>query len=503
MHRRHYIIRSSLLLSLVLVVLVTVDLGALEKKKQFRALRPGEPVESVVDISETGRGYTTFRFSVPKGAFGAKLRLFDAPADLDLFVQYGSEILSYDQVDAYSMSDTYGETIFLSRLTDPPLRDGIWYVDVSYQRSEAPRVDGRRVESIPFSLELTFTDNSDIVILRPGRAAQERLLPDLGMTRRFAVDVPGYADALRIDIIDTEADIDFMISESDPISDRGSADFLRESFLGRESIVIDAESDPPLKAGRYHITVYDQVSADHPVRFSILASLDHEAPPGAAYIPPMPLAEDELETVLLSTVEVIGRAGKGSGSLVSRDGLVLTNWHVVEDHNGEASREIYIAVNMDDRYPPRELFTAELIDSEPDSDLALLRITGGLTGEPLPEAYQFPFISIGDSDRVRIGQPLSFFGYPGIGGTGSRASISLTRGIASGFEAVGERLFIKTDAEINSGNSGGAAVNAFYELVGIPTVIIGEDGGQIAFVTPVSMIPDSWIRRIGLRNMGP
>ncbi len=501
MNWRYKINRLSLLFFLGFLVLTAFNLSALEKKKQFRALRPGEPLEDVVEISERGKGFSTFRFSVPKGAFAAKLRLFGAPADLDLFVKYGSEILSYEQVDAYSMRDNFGETIFISRLTDPPLRDGIWYVDVSYQRSERPRVDGRRVDEIPFNLELTFTDNSDIVVLEPGKISEEELLPELGMTRRFSVNVPSYAEAFRIDIIDTEADIDFMISGSNPVSDRSSADYLRESFLGRESIVIDEKSDPPLKAGRYHITVYDQVSADHPVGFSILASFNRKAPPGAAYTPPMPVPGDEFETVLLSTVEVISRAGKGSGSLVSKDGLVLTNWHVVEDYSGDVSPELYIAVNMDDRYPPREMFKAEIIDYVPEIDLALLEITGGLRGTPLPENYQFPYITLGDSDRVRIGQPLSFFGYPGIGGTGSRASISVSRGIASGFEAVGDRLFIKTDAEINSGNSGGAAVDAFYELLGIPTVIIGEDGGQIAFVTPVSMIPDQWMRKIRLRNL--
>jgi S1-C subfamily serine protease len=479
----------------------TPSLSALEKQKPFQSLVPDTAVEGILDISDKGTGYETFRFTVPEKVFGVELKLFNAPADLDLFVQYGSEIRSYEHTDFSSVTDNYGETLFFSRLTDPSLKSGTYYVDVAYQRTGRPRIDGKRSEAIPFSLSLTFIDGSRIERLLPGIPGEGVLRPEEGMTARFYVDVPDSAQALRIDIVDTDADIDFMLARENPIADREAADFIRESFLGRESVTVSAASDPPLSPGRYYVTLFDQVSTDHPERFSIMASLSGEVPQILGQVPPLPLPSDEVESVLLSTVEVVAAAGKGSGSIVSRDGLILTNWHVIENYDQKASPDIFIAVNLDDRYPPRELFRAELIDSDPEGDLALLKITGLLSGSPLPPGYRFPYIGIGDSERLRIGQPLSFFGYPGIGGTGSRASISITRGIVSGFEAVGERLYIKTDAEINSGNSGGAAVDAYYQLLGIPTVIIGEEGGQIAFVTPVSALPEEWLKTILLHNL--
>ncbi len=482
-------------------MLHTPSLSALEKQKPFQSLVPDSVVEGILDVSDKGTSYETYRFTVPEKVFGVELKLFNTPSDLDLFVQYGSEIRSYDYTDFSSVTDNYGETIFFSRLTEPSLKSGTYYVDVAYQRTGQPRIDGKRSETIPFSLSLKFIDGSKIGRLRPGIPEEGLLRPEEGMTSRFYVDVPDNAEALRIDIVDTDADIDFMLARENPIADRETAEFIRESFLGRESITVSGTSDPSLVPGRYYVTLFDQVSTDHTERFTILASLSGEVPQILTLVPPLPLPSDEVESVLLSTVEVIGAAGKGSGSIVSRDGLVLTNWHVVENYDLKASPEIFIAVNLDDRYPPKELFRAELIDSDPEGDLALLKITALLSGSPLPPGYRFPHIGIGDSERLRIGQPLSFFGYPGIGGTGSRASISVTRGIVSGFEAVGERLYVKTDAEINSGNSGGAAVDAYYQLLGIPTVVIGEEGGQIAFVTPVSALPEQWLKTIRLHNL--
>jgi S1-C subfamily serine protease len=477
------------------------SLSAFEKQKPFLNLIPGESVEARVDVSEEGSAYTTFRFTVPEKVFALELLLENAPADLDLFVLQGREIRSYEQVDYASVTDSFNERIFISRLTDPPLKSGTYYVDVAYQRNRSARVDGKRVDAVPFTLSLRYIDGSGISELRPGIPVESKLLPSEGMAGRFSVDVSPSARALRIDVIDTDADVDLLIARENPVADRDRADFVRESYLGRETVIITRDSDPPLEAGRYYITAFDQVSSERPERFSIMASFSETVPNLLSGIPQLPVPSDEFETVLYATAEVIATAGRGSGTLVSRDGLVLTNWHVIKGQDGKAAPEIYIAVTIDPRHPPKELFRAEVLESDPDLDLALLRISGSIHGTSLPPGYRFPYLQIGDAGRLRFGQPLSFFGYPAVGGTGSRASISMTRGIVSGFEAEGDRLFIKTDAEINSGNSGGAGVDAYYQLLGVPTAVIGEESGQIAFVTPVSMIPDQWLRTIRLHNM--
>ena len=199
----------------------------------------------------------------------------------------------------------------------------------------------------------------------------------------------------------------------------------------------------------------------------------------------------------MATAEIIGNAGKGSGCFVSSEGHIITNWHVIEDFTGSVSEDIYVAINLSNELPPVELFKAELVDYSIEKDLALIKISSGLYGDPVPFAYSFPYFSMGNTGSLKLGQPLTYLGYPGIGGTGSRASISMTRGIVSGFERANGNLLVKTDAEINSGNSGGAAINTYYELVGFPTVTIEEAAGQLGYLTPVSMIPKEWLRYMG------
>jgi S1-C subfamily serine protease len=240
------------------------------------------------------------------------------------------------------------------------------------------------------------------------------------------------------------------------------------------------------------------VSKEHAEHFTLRFSMDSEVPDEITAVPPFPRTDDELKNALYSTVEVIGKAGKGSGCIVSSDGLVLTNWHVVRDFAGDPSEPVYIAVNFSLYEPPRELFRAEVVDYDADRDFALLRIESGLYGQSLPYNYRFPYFELGDPEELSIGQPLSFLGYPGIGGTGSRASVSLTRGIVSGFERSEDRSLIKTDAVIHGGNSGGAAINAYYELLGLPTVVVGREGNTLSFINPVSDIPAEWKRRYDL-----
>jgi hypothetical protein len=107
--------------------------------------------------------------------------------------------------------------------------------------------------------------------------------------------------------------------------------------------------------------------------------------------------------------------------------------------------------------------------------LAIIEITGELDGACV--LGDFPFVSIGDSDEVGIGDEIRVLGYPGIGGD----TITFTRGAVSGFtsdRSVGDRAWIKTDATIAGGNSGGLAVNEDGELIGVPSVVgSGSDSG--------------------------
>jgi S1-C subfamily serine protease len=100
---------------------------------------------------------------------------------------------------------------------------------------------------------------------------------------------------------------------------------------------------------------------------------------------------------------------------------------------------------------------------------------------------------MGDADGLDVGDPIWLVGYPSTGGQGSRVTITCTRGVVSGFEASDFGYVIKTDAEITSGNSGGAALDDEGRLVGVPTSLVELGSGQLAFVHPLSAMPEEWL----------
>jgi serine protease Do/serine protease DegQ len=159
----------------------------------------------------------------------------------------------------------------------------------------------------------------------------------------------------------------------------------------------------------------------------------------------------------------------GSGVIVdAARGLVVTNHHVVKD-----AREILVTLK------DRRQATAQLVGSDPGTDIALLRIP----------AERLVALKIGDSDAMNVGDFVVAIGNPfGIGQTVTSGIVSAV-GRSSGLGGLGYEEFIQTDASINPGNSGGALVNLRGELIGINTAIIGPTGGNvgIGFAVPSNM----------------
>jgi len=159
----------------------------------------------------------------------------------------------------------------------------------------------------------------------------------------------------------------------------------------------------------------------------------------------------------------------GSGVIVdAARGLVITNHHVIKD-----AQEIVVVLK------DRRVFKAQLVGSDPGTDVALLRIP----------AENLSAIRLGDSDAANVGDFVVAIGNPfGIGQTVTSGIVSaLGRG---GLGIEGYEEFIQTDASINPGNSGGALVNLRGELIGINTAIIGPTGGNvgIGFAIPTNMV---------------
>jgi len=156
----------------------------------------------------------------------------------------------------------------------------------------------------------------------------------------------------------------------------------------------------------------------------------------------------------------------GSGTFISPDGLILTNAHVVDDRFDEYD-SLAVATTVATDEPPELGYLAEIAAVDYALDLAVVRVTSDLDGNEVTE--EFPFVALGDSENVEIGDNIRILGYPGIGGD----TITFTNGVVSGFtseRSVGGRAWIKTDATIAGGNSGGLAVDAAGRLIGVPTI---------------------------------
>jgi hypothetical protein len=159
----------------------------------------------------------------------------------------------------------------------------------------------------------------------------------------------------------------------------------------------------------------------------------------------------------------------GSGTLVSRGGLILTNAHNTVPSENCPGDILIIALNVDLNSPPVPRYRAEIVQADIGLDLALLRITRQNDGRLFDTStLSLPFVEVSDSDQVALDDTLVVVGYPGIGSD----PVTVERGTVTGFTAEpsgGEKSWIKTGAAIRGTMSGGGAYNSLGQLIGIPT----------------------------------
>ncbi len=164
----------------------------------------------------------------------------------------------------------------------------------------------------------------------------------------------------------------------------------------------------------------------------------------------------------------------GSGVLVSADGFVLTNYHVVA-----SIPELYVGL------PDGGQSEAVMIGSDPETDLALIKISG---------ETDLPFVSLGDASKLKVGQSVLAIGNPfDVGQTVTSGIISALGRHGLGLNSYED--FIQTDAAINQGNSGGALLNTEGELIGINTAIFSPEQSD-GFIGIGFAIPSSIISRV-------
>jgi len=179
----------------------------------------------------------------------------------------------------------------------------------------------------------------------------------------------------------------------------------------------------------------------------------------------------------------------GSGILFTDDGYILTNAHVVMSKIGKPLKNLKVCYTVESSYETKCDYDARVIDGDYKLDLAILKVDKKITEiKPyylvVEEDYESKI-----KESLEIGSEITAVGYPGVG----NSTVTVTRGIVSGYEVdesfnddgsiikIPARL--KTDTELNYGNSGGAVFDKDNRYVGIPRFFVQDDGGKIGYIT--------------------
>jgi serine protease Do len=171
----------------------------------------------------------------------------------------------------------------------------------------------------------------------------------------------------------------------------------------------------------------------------------------------------------------------GSGVLISEDGYIVTNNHVISNESGGIADEINVTLH------DRKTYKAKVIGKDPSSDIAVLKIDGS----------KLPYMVYGNSDNIQLGQWVLAVGYPlnlettvtaGIVSATGRSIGINSRQVKRGDTPV--ESFIQTDAAVNQGNSGGALINTSGELIGVNSAILAPNGtyAGYSFAIPVNLL---------------
>ncbi len=195
--------------------------------------------------------------------------------------------------------------------------------------------------------------------------------------------------------------------------------------------------------------------------------------------------------------------GTCSGTILDNTGVILTNFHCVgqtdlygpDEDFGLSHGELWhpngiliVAINNDPRKLPVPTYLAQFVTGNPNQDVAVIKIVADIDGSTeLPQNLPLVPAVLADSDTVDIGDEVTVIGYPGVGGD----TVTLTDGKIAGFLDEDEddlTDWLKTDALINGGNSGGSAVNEGGEVIGIPSASLFEEGrgDEMYFIKPLN-----------------
>ncbi len=210
---------------------------------------------------------------------------------------------------------------------------------------------------------------------------------------------------------------------------------------------------------------------------------------------PGPTASINIQKLSRSTIKLytldddFNVIAMGSGTIVNNNGYILTNFHCVGENGSLYNSEGYVAIAITDDIKKniQPQYIAQYRSGVEELDLAVVKLVADLNWNQLSATdLNLEPAKISDSDSVELGDDINILGYPGVGGE----TITFTAGHVSGFiDDDGDSVidWIKTDAVVNHGNSGGTAINGKGEMIGVPTAkLVGEDNDIMFYLKPIN-----------------
>ena len=454
--------------------------------------------EHQLTLGGAGPTARTVRIPVPEDTGGIEIEArTPAGSDVDLYVRRGGPLEAGDQdADYFALSNAPVERIYLGGIAG--LQAGVYWCEVVLVEGQGPVSVNLRVRRYPRGAERGTWGSEAPPPLVPDRWVRGRVESNQGGVTWYAIDVPAGARSFHAMLLESSAPLDLVFAR---LTD-GS--IIRRALSARVDERIDhVFRTPPDSPRLFLLGVMNRNALEEIVDYRVAFSVDRPPqPPDGLSWPPLlnwqgrsPVVRAAAATVELTVADNAG----GSGTCVTPRGRILTCRHVleVEGAGGEIQRDrILVAFPGALDRPPVQSFFARVTYEDARKDLALLEITTDIFGRPLPKELTLPWIPLGDSGALELGDPVMVFGYPSQGSERSRTPVILTRGSIAGLESVGGApRWLKTDAWIGLGHSGGSLVDAGMRLVGIPAATLGRRQ-VLGLAVPVSLIPAQWKLRI-------
>lgn len=476
--------------------------GRSEDERIFRELEEsGESVEESSSVHLEWNVPFEFSMTKPDGRSAAEF-YFTFRADESLFglcaeIESDKEVslfINHESNEVDLKADT-GKTsgknsIEFSRFHSPRLADGVYYGAVVYQ------AETEGVETVTFRLLLRPVEWKPADTVAAGEICQWQTGGrEADSMVYYALDLPADARALRVDVFECDTDVDLYLFAGQPDYRLDRAVTKGETYAGCETVLLDEDSKPRFKPGeRYFLMIYDRQPAAAPGKVSFSVEAGRDPSYAARRAMTLPVSdEDPRKNAVGATVEILCEQSTGTGFLISPKGYILTALHVLRRADGTYSRTIIGAVNTDIRKPAAERFRLKMVASDENHDIALLKIDSLLFGAYPSELSTLPAFSLSNRSRAEMGDILLTLGYPKSGGTSSKNSVKMARGILSGYENRDGVGYVISDMKADAGNSGGPVFDSLYRIVGIAQSLLQSDYSYLVSIYPIDALPASWL----------